>query len=604
MKAVYGKDVRRSIHDAIKQCYDDATGNPESVSKLAGEVAELHKGINEIEKNEVRTETLNTAVANKILSMVEDGTLATLEIPNKSIGEDKIADEFMDLLRILFQPSTVSLHHAEGRAFTLEKCANRIPDSFVIKGNTTNEESVITSLDSFNVILNNNEFPVRFSLNSLEKDKIIIFDELDIARKTLVQRIKKLVFTGDEEFSYNQWNCNVYTISDPFNYHNSESDYDTKCGAICTHFKLIGFDSINEMGAYKNGYFGLNEDGSKINFGYCPDGNTEATAEELKSYFKMQYGAGTPVTVYYILRSEQTELVTLDDFILNEGTNSIRTDCNFTMSIDYYADNGEDLPFDVDFVVEKVAESIGSAVQTLNGENNTDDAWWTNFKNKMGFDPAEQPVPQEVNKPLVTNSMLIVKGGKGRWGTNNTGGYSANGNYYEGSPFENGGHVFEAWNADETYRLTMLMGKFASDGAHIFVFKPQESGIEVYGKVTIGTDHEWEGLDVTQKYAEMHGTILSGKGFAGTTNYGSQKYYGGISGADKTKPSGANLEITSEAHSSAPNQAIFNACMNGLVVPVLSVNPAVLSNGAIWYDSETHKFKGVVNGQIKTFVME
>ena len=34
LTAYYGKDVRQSIHDAIKQCYEDATGNPESVAAV------------------------------------------------------------------------------------------------------------------------------------------------------------------------------------------------------------------------------------------------------------------------------------------------------------------------------------------------------------------------------------------------------------------------------------------------------------------------------------------------------------------------------------------------------------------------------------------
>ena len=36
--AVYGKDVRDAIHDSIEQCYDDATGTPESI---AGAVADI-----------------------------------------------------------------------------------------------------------------------------------------------------------------------------------------------------------------------------------------------------------------------------------------------------------------------------------------------------------------------------------------------------------------------------------------------------------------------------------------------------------------------------------------------------------------------------------
>ena len=32
--AIYGEEVRGSIHDAIEQCYKDATGNPESVAAV------------------------------------------------------------------------------------------------------------------------------------------------------------------------------------------------------------------------------------------------------------------------------------------------------------------------------------------------------------------------------------------------------------------------------------------------------------------------------------------------------------------------------------------------------------------------------------------
>jgi len=41
LSARYGKDVRQSIHDAIQQCYSDATGNPESVAAFADDILEL-----------------------------------------------------------------------------------------------------------------------------------------------------------------------------------------------------------------------------------------------------------------------------------------------------------------------------------------------------------------------------------------------------------------------------------------------------------------------------------------------------------------------------------------------------------------------------------
>ncbi len=49
--ARYGKDVRQSIHDAISQCYSDATGNPDSVAAFAEEIIELKNRINTLESN-------------------------------------------------------------------------------------------------------------------------------------------------------------------------------------------------------------------------------------------------------------------------------------------------------------------------------------------------------------------------------------------------------------------------------------------------------------------------------------------------------------------------------------------------------------------------
>ena len=36
--AIYGKEVRQSFVDAIKQCYKDATGHPESVAAVVDEI--------------------------------------------------------------------------------------------------------------------------------------------------------------------------------------------------------------------------------------------------------------------------------------------------------------------------------------------------------------------------------------------------------------------------------------------------------------------------------------------------------------------------------------------------------------------------------------
>lgn len=65
LQAIYGKDVRQSIHDAIQQCYEDV-GDP----------------------------TLNEAAFKKAVDdAIADGTLTALTIADKSITGTKIADE-------------------------------------------------------------------------------------------------------------------------------------------------------------------------------------------------------------------------------------------------------------------------------------------------------------------------------------------------------------------------------------------------------------------------------------------------------------------------------------------------------------------------------
>ena len=47
--AVYGRDVRDAIHDSIKQCYADATGNPASVAKLTNDLATVSAKVTALE---------------------------------------------------------------------------------------------------------------------------------------------------------------------------------------------------------------------------------------------------------------------------------------------------------------------------------------------------------------------------------------------------------------------------------------------------------------------------------------------------------------------------------------------------------------------------
>ena len=65
LSAVYGKDVRQSIHDAIAQCYDDVS-NP----KLS-------------------TEALKESIQSRIQELLDDGSLANMTIADESITTEK-----------------------------------------------------------------------------------------------------------------------------------------------------------------------------------------------------------------------------------------------------------------------------------------------------------------------------------------------------------------------------------------------------------------------------------------------------------------------------------------------------------------------------------
>lgn len=76
-EAIYGEEVRNSIHDAIEQCYKDATGHPESVAATVKEIREVSANLSKEttdRKAEVNTER------KRIDNLIVNGTAQTQEI--------------------------------------------------------------------------------------------------------------------------------------------------------------------------------------------------------------------------------------------------------------------------------------------------------------------------------------------------------------------------------------------------------------------------------------------------------------------------------------------------------------------------------------------
>lgn len=115
---------------------------------------------------------------------------------------------------------------------------------------------------------------------------------------------------------------------------------------------------------------------------------------------------------------------------------------------------------------------------------------WNDVRYNYGFDKTEQPIFNTVNGVLESDTMISVRGGKGRW--NNR--------------FVAGGHVFEGWSGNELSRLTLIMGKFHETFACIQTYSP--AGLyeteRRFGWIKLGSDEKKKGVDVSQGWTNFY----------------------------------------------------------------------------------------------------
>ncbi len=72
-EAQYGEEVRGSIHDAISQCYQDATGNPESITACVQQITTLDSSISSLDTSVDTLTTDLTSVTGRVKTL-EDGS--------------------------------------------------------------------------------------------------------------------------------------------------------------------------------------------------------------------------------------------------------------------------------------------------------------------------------------------------------------------------------------------------------------------------------------------------------------------------------------------------------------------------------------------------
>ena len=113
------------------------------------------------------------------------------------------------------------------------------------------------------------------------------------------RKIKKLVLTGTENFS-NQYGTNLFSVViQPLGKISFFNSY-------CTHYKYNPVQSGLNANT-QNGEYALQVQSTQTLL--AVKDVTYASPEDFKTYLAAQYAAGTPVTVWYVLATEETAVV-------------------------------------------------------------------------------------------------------------------------------------------------------------------------------------------------------------------------------------------------------------------------------------------------------
>ena len=133
---------------------------------------------------------------------------------------------------------------------------------------------------------------------------------------TVTRNIKKLVLTGQENLSSTDGVIYLSTLVD---------DYMRANGIItcvCTHYAAQ--EQVVSAGRVSKGCITLGSNTAYQRL-YVYDTNI-STANAFKSYLAAQYAAGTPVCVWYVLATAQTETITAPTITTAKGANTLTVD--------------------------------------------------------------------------------------------------------------------------------------------------------------------------------------------------------------------------------------------------------------------------------------
>lgn len=185
--------------------------------------------------------------------------------------------------------------------FTLTEATTIAKISFVAAASSVyNNQVVSIMLNTGSTALPYQPYGYKIPISSANTTTPIYLGEVETTRK-----IKKLVLTGEE---------NTWTQSDAASntfYFKVEDYLRQRINiTICSHYTSQA--NIISGAEMRDGnvsfYANAGQAGQSFYYFYVRDSNL-ATVADLKSYLAAQYTAGTPVTVWYVLATEETGIV-------------------------------------------------------------------------------------------------------------------------------------------------------------------------------------------------------------------------------------------------------------------------------------------------------
>lgn len=192
-----------------------------------------------------------------------------------------------------------------GDDYTFETI-RELPYTFTADG--TSEQIIRTSGSNFtswastdytNIMLNSGStalpyepYGYKLDISSANTTTNVYLGEAQTTRK-----IKKLVLTGKETFFRDK------ERADSWRFYSDRLISAKGNVSICNHFAYIGTRQVNESDTIGFSLFNAEQFGCR-----CPK-EIANTIIEFKAFLAAQYAAGTPVTVWYVLATEETAVV-------------------------------------------------------------------------------------------------------------------------------------------------------------------------------------------------------------------------------------------------------------------------------------------------------